>query len=82
MGLEESRASLRTSLVIQLFFEQTDKFTNPEHKGCAGDDDYPVDEFERFYVEEVAAYADNQNLTEQDYKSNQSETTTTFEVEC
>ena len=65
-----------------LFLEQTDKFANPEHKGCAADDDYPIDEFERFYVEEVAAYADNQHLTKQDYQCDESETATTFEVEC
>lgn len=82
MGLEESRASLRPSLVNQLFLEQADELTNPEHKGCAANDDYPVDEFERFNVEELAAYADNQHLTKQDYQCYESETATTFEVKC
>ena len=73
---------LHISYCHHLFLEQADELTNPEHKRCAANDDYQVDEFERFNVEELAAYADNQYLTEQNHKSYQSETTTTLEVEC
>ena len=43
---------LHISYCHHLFLEQADELTNPEHKRCAANDDYPVDEFERFNVEE------------------------------
>ena len=64
-----------------LFLTKSYKFANPEDKGCSTDDDYPVNEFQRFNIEKIATNTDNQYLTNKDYEGNETETATTFEVE-
>ena len=66
---------------LWLFLEQSEEFTDPEDYGGAADDDYPVDEFQGFNVEEFSTDGDNQDLSGEDGEGYHYEAAASFQME-
>lgn len=68
--------------IRELFAEEVEELADPDPHGGAGYDDDPVDGLQGHDAEELAPYADDQDLAEEYGEGDQHESAASFEMEC